>query len=311
MDLSRRQFMVAAGAGVSSLIMPRASQADNEVKTPSNILPVDHYIHPELATDSNDPVGICWVLCLDNSSSVDKREYQAQLDASAETIRNSDFRETIFYKGSPGSGEDGPGSAALFIVDFGSDSKLLLPGIDFRENDPAKFERVADIIQFEIGRRMEASSTFHHVGLYNASVCFDEMKKRWQCDNNHVLLKTDGTGNIEENKRAGKILAERHGANVSSLVTRTGNNSSNYDWCKEHLSTPADTYRGPNGLFVPAGITTEVATEAETAGQNVTRYHDNVFGVFRRQLALHFANNRHHKPRTQFAQFGLNEPTVL
>jgi hypothetical protein len=302
---NRRKFLAASAAGLLSATTGLRSafaaghySGYDEVPAPQpKVIPVANYIHPELATDSTDPVGIAWVMAVDISGSINSstNEYQAQLNALADAIERDDFRESIFQQA-------GPGSAALFVVDYDTQSQLQIPGIDFRENSPEKFRAVANIIR-NIPRR-NSGGTAHDAALQNATICFDYMP--WECDRKHVNIMTDGTGNSYANRNEQRTLAERHEAIVSSLTTRVST-SDIYAWCEENLTTPAATYRRANGSFLSRGSTVEVATELETQGSNVGRYQDEVYLAIRKQILLQTAS-LNIEPRTRYAQADLQSP---
>lgn len=299
--LNRRKFLTASAAGLMGTAIGmaplRKAYAKIDETDTSKVIPVDGYIDPEHWTGGDEPVGIAWVFGVDISGSVNSstNEYQAELDALADAVSRDDFRESIFQHA-------GPGSAAIFVVDFDTQSMLTIKGMDFRENDPAKFLILADMIR-SIPRR-NSGGTSHDAALQNAAVCFDMMPGGAECKRKHVNIMTDGTGNSVANKAATKLLAERHGAAVSSLTTRVGSGTI-YDWCAENLTTPANTYTGPDGKIVPRGSTVEVATEMETRGSNVGRYQDQVFLAIRKQILLQTAGLQHEympqQPRTRFA----------
>lgn len=297
--LDRRKFLLgssaslltsAAGFNAHAQSAPPGSRG---ITSPSSkVIPVDSYIDPELWTGGDEPVGIAWVFGVDISGSINSstNEYQTQIQALAEAIARDDFRESIFQQA-------GPGSAAIFVADYDTRSRLQIRGVDFRENDPAKFRMVADMIR-NIPRR-SSGGTAHDALLENAVVCFDMMPGAAGCRRKHVNVMTDGTGTANLNRNMQRTLAMRHEAIVSSFVTRVPSPDM-YAWCEANLTTPANTYRRENGEFLSRGSTVEVATELQTRGTEIGRYEDEVFLAIRRQILLQTAS-LDMEPRTRFA----------
>lgn len=267
-------------AALSTAVPPVHAQRGMHTES-ARMLPIEHAIHPELATNSEQSVGIVIGFGIDVSSSIDADEFTAQLEALADTIARPDFRESIFAVG-------GPGSAAIFIGDFGVHSQIMLPAIDFRENNPEKFTEVANIIR-NLPRRAEEQDTRHYIFLENAIQMLETLKSHWPSDNQHIAIFTDGSGYAPKNSNFQEILATQYGASISSFVTSTGS-SSNYDWALKHMTTPSGQYQGPNGQNVPGGITEEIATESDTQGGNIARYRDRMFMAVRRLITTQTAS---------------------
>ena len=285
MNINRRGLLTGALASIAYNAI--AGNAHAQTAAEPTVLDVPYYIDPELSTGSHDPVGILYIAGFDSSGSVTtpNNEFQNQLNTLADTIERPDFRESIFMPG-------GPGSAALFVADYSNDSLLRIAGIDFREDDPRKFEIVANRIR-TLERRAN-DGTKHHTFLENAARCLDHCP--WQCDNINVNIMTDGTGTKNENIKYMKMLAERYGAVVSSLTTRVSAPDI-YEWCKANLTTPAYKFTGPDGKLLKGGITEEIATEIDTQSDNVVAYANAVYKVFRKQMILQSASlepNRTH-----------------
>lgn len=263
----------------------------------TRVIPVESYFH-EMASDSTEPVGVAYVFGVDVSGSITSHnnEYQSQLNSLAETIESSDFRQAIFMPG-------GPGSAAIMVADYGTGSMLTVGWIDLRENDPARFQEVANIIR-AIPRR-ESGVTNHHMFLQNALIGLDFLDQRWGANRKLVIVKTDG---VATNGPSSVVpyrqeLAERHGASISTLVTRVRNQDV-YTWSRNHLTTPANTFIGPDGRFVPQGITVEVATELETQSADIASYRDRVLLAIRRLTLTQTAELNNNSQYIQFAELG-------
>jgi hypothetical protein len=267
---------------------------DAQYQSPvAGVIPVESYFH-EMASNSTEPVGVAYVFGIDVSGSISSfnNEYQSQLNSLAETIESSDFRQAIFMPG-------GPGSAAIMVADYGTGSMLTVGWIDLRENDPERFQQVANIIR-SIPRR-ESGVTNHHFLLQNAIIGLDFLDQRWGATRKLVIVKTDGTGTPPSVAPHRRTLAERHGASISTLVT-TVPNEYVYGWTRQHLTTPANTFIGPNGQYVPPGITVEVATELQTQGTDIASYRDRVLLAIRRLTLTQTAQLEIDSPYIQFAQ---------
>lgn len=291
---------LGSAAPEASIIL---AEEDEEIRSADvtkeiEIIPISGALHPDLATDSTEPVGIIFGFGLDISMSIEAEEYQAQLDALANTIERPDFRESIFAIG-------GPGSAAIFVGDFSYSSTIVLPAIDFRENDPEKFQQVADLIRALPRGKKGGTNTYSF--LKNAARMFETLP--WESNNTHTIVVTDGAGTQEEKIHDYvELLARKYQSSVSAFVTRTKDSSDNYDWALEHLTTPADTYRLPNGDFLQGGITKEIATEVETQGSNIARYQDMFFLATRQLITMQSASLNldipdimQHTPKTRYA----------
>lgn len=288
---NRREFLklTAASALSSAAGLPARANTFEPERAEPEVLAVPSYIDAS-ASGRTDPVGIIWVLACDISSSVDsyQGEYDAQLEAFADAVGRDDFRETLF---SPG----GPQSAAIFFVDFGLHSRLEIPGVDFRENNRDHFRAYAGRVQNH-ERRGTPSSTRHDAALRNAGVCLEYARQvGWLGENTKscVNIMTDGAGEVEPNHEYRAILAENYGASVSSMVIEPrpsieytpGSSGVNVqNWCARDLTTPGNTFIGPNGQLVPAGMTEKVAEEMETRGQATARFKNNTFMMMRRQI---------------------------
>ena len=282
--MNRRQFTLGAlfgGIAAYTALSPKNAfaQYQDYSRSSSSILPVESYIDPQMASGSREPIGMTLVIGFDISGSINSstNEYTSQLLSIAESIERDDFREAIFAQG-------GPGSLAIFIVDYDHQSKLQIGGVDFRDNHPAKFRAFADRVR-RLERRNSNGSTDQSAALENAAMCFEAAKRIWPCERNHVDIMTDGDGYATRNKVWIKKLAEEHGASVSSMATRTSYNKDMREWCEENLRTPSGLI-GPNGRPVPAGVAVEVATEVQTQQSNISRYSNNVHHALRNHLNL-------------------------
>lgn len=83
------------------------------------------YAHPTLASNSTEPVAIQLGLAMDTSGSMSNEEYALQLRATAHALNSRVVRSVIKSRGSVG----------LFVVDFGSSSRVRIPWVDIRAED--------------------------------------------------------------------------------------------------------------------------------------------------------------------------------
>lgn len=253
-----------------------ASEAEG-ARPPSAVVDVPGYFDV-MSTNSNEPLGMIFVLAIDISGSINSgnNEYATQIEAFADAMRRDDFREAIFAPG-------GPGSIGVFVVDYATNSKLQIGGVDFRQNDRNRFREFADRI--EAIERRGSGGTYHHSALENAEIIFHLARERgWANSDTDMLVNimTDGTGNADHNRYYTERLAEEFGATVTSMVIRASDRI--YPWCRDFLTTPGNTYRGPDGEPVPSGQTREVATEQDTRGEGASRYRDRTYLMMRRQV---------------------------
>lgn len=300
--MNRREFTLSTlFAGIGGVASLTSNYAYGGVGGPTGayinpIIDVRDYFDKDMASKAYEPVGMTLVLGVDISSSIAPHgnEFHAQLNAIAESFENHDLRETIF-------GEGGPGSLAVFLLDFDHQSQLQIGGVDFRENHPAKFMEYAERVR-SVKRRNDAGSTSHPAFLYNANICLHRAQERWPCRKNYVDIMTDGVSfDKEEVKDWIRKLATRYGAVVSSMATRIPDYYRNVPlWCEQNLRTPAKTYRGPDGQFVPEGSSAEIATHGKVDGENVIRYRYNVHRALRNHIRQE-ASNRQFQSPTQFA----------
>ncbi len=244
-------------------------------------VPPEEYLHPTLYSKSKEPVGVGWIFALDISSSVENPEFRAQMDAIIETVSRDDFREQIFSGG-------GPGSACIMIVDFGSDSKVVMGAVDLREDDSKKIDDLVAALK-TISRRSSQGSTYHTGAMKNAGIFMEALP--FEVERMNLLIYTDGTGpsdnsSLEEYRGYKQSLAEQ-GVVISTLVTRTNFSGKTdvYDFALANMTTPPNTYK-KNGSagFLSAGVTTEVAHEVAIKGSNIARYANRVADIVYGQI---------------------------
>ncbi|MAE51845.1 MAG: hypothetical protein CMH27_08540 [Micavibrio sp.] len=287
--LNRRQFLLGAGAGLLTLASSRAFGQPNYYEEPPTVVPTTTYFHPTLATNSNEDIGMAIVCAIDISGSIEDRtgEYRAQLESLANAIASDDFRESIFYPG-------GPQSIALCVVDFDHRSELVIPWVDFRDDDRTKFLRFSQEI-LNIQRR-GTGGTEHASAMENAGYCFQNLATRWKSEHNSLNILTDGTSSTVKVREWNKILAEHHEATVYALTTKTDYGNLNY-WAERALITPPNTYIKKNGRPLSGGFVHEVATERQTQINNtrgnaggMAAYQDEVLLAMRRQVIMQTAS---------------------
>jgi len=84
--------------------------------------------HPTLASDSQEPVGVQLVLALDSSESMEPKEFEISLRATADALNSEQVRNAIKYK----SGEN---SVALAVISFDVFAMLRVPWVDIRGDE--------------------------------------------------------------------------------------------------------------------------------------------------------------------------------
>lgn len=291
--LSRRNFLLGTGAGLVSAVAGSAfntasAQGVGDRHPPgayrptTRIIPTPSYVHP-MATGRTDEIGLAIVCAIDISGSVssDTGEYRSQIDTLAAAIASDDFREAVMM---------GPKSIALCVVDYDSFSKLMVPWVDFRDNDPERFRTFAQMVR-TIPRR-SSGSTEQDAALENAALCFSSMP--WTAKNKSVNVLTDGTGTDAPTRRWRDILAREHEATIYALTTNTGSPYLN-TWCQNNLVTPPNTYTRRDGRPLSGGFVHEVATERQTQTNTLNatgfnNYSDQVLLALRRQIIMQSAS---------------------
>lgn len=252
----------------------------------SRVIPhIGEYKHQELATDSTAPVGMAIVLAIDISGSIssDSGEYHSQIEALAETIASDDFRQSIFMPG-------GPGSIAISVVDYDDRSKLLIPWVDFRRDDPTKFIQLG--IEIQSLERRSNGGTEHSAALENAAINFEQLP--WESQRNAVNIMTDGTSSTYNITKWRTALAEEYNATIYALVTEGNNSATLNPWAENYLITPPNTFIGDNGRPLPGGFVHTVATERGTQTMNNSPgtgpFKNEVRKAIRRQIIIQTAS---------------------
>ena len=275
------------------------------VARPSRVLPhTGSYKHPELATNSNAPVGMAIVCAIDISGSISSPsgEYHSQIQALGEAIASDDFRQSIFMPG-------GPESVAICVVDYDDRSKLLIPWVDFRNDDPAKFVQLG--VEVQSLERRSNGGTEHAAALENASLCFGNLP--WESHRNSVNVMTDGTSSVTNVQNWRRILAEEFDATIYALVTEGNYSATLNPWAEKNLVTPGNTYTKKDGRPLPAGFVHTVATERQTqtlgSSPGTGPFRDQVRLALRRQVILQTASLDIDRGPTRFAALNPLGPT--
>lgn len=243
------------------------------------------YKHQYLATESTAPVGMAIVFAIDISGSISSPsgEYHSQIEALAEAIASDDFRQSIFMPG-------GPGSIAISVVDYDDKSKLLIPWVDLRQDDPTKFIQLG--IEIQSLERRSNGGTEHSAALENAAINFEQLP--WESDRNAVNIMTDGTSSTYNITKWREALAEEYNATIYALVTEGNYSASLNPWAEDYLITPSNTYTGSNGRPLPGGFVHTVATErgTQTLGNSpgTGPFKNEVRKALRRQIILQTAS---------------------
>ncbi|GEM_PF-3354111 len=266
--------------------------------------PATRFIHPALASNSRDDVGVNLVCVFDSSGSVNDTEYQIQLESMAEAIESPDFIETVLL---------GPGSIAITFLEFGEQVRVCTGWADFRKGDEWKFKALAEeILAIE---RVEASGDFHNEGLRGAMVALDHAP--WRAHRTIVDFMTDGDNDVgKDGELPGMVneLAIRYGATVNALITYDrmmieDHGMTGYEeWSRHHLVTKPG-YIKPGGIGLDAGFLIAVGMDipednsgspiasarasadagASGSGLQTFKFRDEMKRAFRRKIMLEVA----------------------
>ena len=280
-------FTAVSAFNVSAQGGPGGAYSYTSQYNSTRVIPhAGEYRHQYLASDSTAPVGMAIVFAIDISGSISSPsgEYNSQIEALGEAIASDDFRQSIFMPG-------GPGSIAIAVVDYDDRSKLLIPWVDLRQDDPTKFIQLG--IEIQSLERRSNGGTEHSAALENAAINFEQLP--WESDRNAVNIMTDGTsysaGQLSNWRRA---LAEEYNATIYALVTEGNNSATLNPWAEDYLVTPSNTYTGSNGRPLPGGFVHTVATErgTQTLGNSpgTGPFKNEVRKALRRQIILQTAS---------------------
>lgn len=291
-EMTRRKFLkffgVAAGGAV---LMPKDALGQMGGPPgqyqPAHVSITDpaQFIHPTLASSSREEVGVRLVSMFDVSGSIDKAEYEVQIDAMADTIASDDFRDAIFFQG-------GPQSIAICFADFGTYSDLRIPWVDIRKGDEAKIKLLAEEVRNLKTKRRESGSTHQVTALNYSDLCLTNCP--WQAKRSVVDLLTDGQNNGgggEVELRLARDLLAENGATVNALVTVSDNaNGDGLEaWARTNLATPPGSKRA-DGTPLDAGFVKVVAYEStEESRSAIVEYNQAMELAFRRKLILEVA----------------------
>jgi hypothetical protein len=285
--MKRRDFLKAAAGSLGGLIvynpalaqfapngLPHASTAGAETTT-------NTYVHPTLASNSQEEVGVRLVCLFDVSGSIDTAEYRTQLNAMATAIGSEDMRDATFFK-------YGPGSIAICVASFGSRAEMEVPWVDIRKGEDFKFAQLAEEIRNL--RRRESGMTNHIAALNEAMTALK--KCPWEGKRNVVDSITDGSHNEGGPESLIKPmvvqLANEFEATVNALVTLDSSGNVE-DWANKNLKTPAGI-RKSDGKFLDPGFVKVVATQQSSKSPGaISEYNSAMELAFRRKIFLEVA----------------------
>jgi hypothetical protein len=234
------------------------------------------YIHPTLASDSTEPVGLRLVSLHDVSSSIDDAEYDIQMEAIASAIESPDFADAVFRPG-------GPGSIALFFGDFNQAAEGRIGWVDIRKGQEWKFKSLADEIRHLPRNRRD--STNHVPGMILSMEAFD--KSPWSAPRNVVDIMTDGTAYAPlAFTQAREQLATQYNATINALVTLDQSSDRIERWAWDNLAT-RPIHSSPDGSPLAAGFVVTVASQIEPDNEGQTlKFRKAMERAFRRKLIL-------------------------
>lgn len=235
-------------------------------------------IHPTLASNSTDAVGLRLVCIYDVSGSIDETEHKFQLDAMANALETKDFQDAIFYRG-------GPQSIAISFVDFGDDAAMRIPWVDIRKGDGYKLPLLANEVRQL--RRREDGGTNHVGALKQAIKNFDVCP--WKAERTIIDVLTDGEHNAGAWDLTGtrETLTKQYEATINALITIDEDDLE--DWTKEKLVTPPGHIKR-DGRVLDAGFVKVVGTQQSSKNPGaLIEYHQAVEMAFRRKLILEVA----------------------
>jgi uncharacterized protein YegL len=267
--MNRRDFLKASAAG---LLIPPVLHGSF-----ANALQ-EEYVHPRLASGSTADVGASIVCLFDVSGSIDKTEYEVQLEAMAKAIGSEDFRNAIFYRG-------GPQSVALCVVAFSNYTKIEIPWVDIREGTEEKLVIFANEIRDL--QRYASGGTNQTNAMKKAKEMVEN--RPWNTKRSMVDLITDGKddgGGVREQILS---LAYQHDTTVNALITFDNDIRNFEEYANEKLVTPPGIKKS-DGMMLDPGFVKIVATQqsAKTPGE-IVKYHKAMELAFRRKIVLEVA----------------------
>lgn len=275
--MDRRSFLKGAAGGLGALFALKSGLAFAQE---SGIALPTGFIHPTLASNSSEKVGVRLVCLYDVSGSVDNTEHDVQIEVMAEAIGSDDFRNAIFYTG-------GPQSIAICFADFGTTAAMRIPWMDIRKGEDDKLKLLAHEVR-KLNRR-EVGLTHHATALEYAVTALDNCP--WAGKRTIVDSITDGENNegFSSEERmviARETLAKKHEATINALIT-LDQDPGLEDWARKNLITESK-YTKADGTYLDPGFVKIVATQQTDQGALV-KYRDAMKMAFRRKLILEVA----------------------
>lgn len=239
------------------------------------------FIHPTLASNATDDVGVRLICMFDSSGSIDITEYFVQLQAMSNAIASQDFQDAVFLP-------SGPQSIAICFADFGSNVDIRIPWVDIRQGEQAKLKLIAQEVS-SLTRR-ESGSTHQVQALLYSMMCLDFCP--WQSDKTIIDLMTDGKDNQAQIQAESLLqnardrIARQYGATINVLTTIDpfSDEADLVEWVQANIATQPNT-RSSNGNFVDPGFVKVVAFEdTEESNRSIVRYEKAMERAFKEKL---------------------------
>ena len=279
--MDRRLFLKGAAGGLGALFLAKSGLllAQDNGGGAAAAGP-GKFMHPTLASNSSEKVGVRLLCLYDVSGSIDSTEHDVQLEVMADAIESEDFRNALFYTG-------GPQSLAICVADFGSFTDMRIGWMDVRKGEDDKLKLLAHEIR-QLKRR-EIGATNHATALEFAVTAYDNCP--WAGKRSIVDILTDGENNEGGNSAARMILAretlaKKHEATINALITLDSDPNLE-QWARENLATESK-YTKADGSFLDPGFVKIVATQQVDHGA-IVKYQDAMKMAFRRKLILEVA----------------------
>lgn len=278
--MDRRLFLKGAAGSLGALFLAKSGLLLAQENSGNAAPAISKYMHPTLASNSAEKVGVRLVCLYDVSGSINTTEHDVQLEVMADAIESEDFRNALFYIG-------GPQSMAICVADFGSMADMRIGWMDVRPGEDDKLKLLAHEIR-KLKRR-EVGSTNHAAALEQAVAAFDHCP--WQGKRSIVDILTDGENNAGGDSAARmtlsrKTLAEKHEATINALITLDSDPNLE-NWARDNLITES-RYMKADGSYLDPGFVKIVATQQTDKGA-IVKYQDAMKMAFRRKLILEVA----------------------